>query len=48
MWARLGGSPGLTGLITKIIAKMEELGFEPETIACLTGKNIASRLAILI
>jgi phosphotriesterase-related protein len=48
MWSRLGGTPGLTGLVTKIIAKMEELGFEPETIACLTGKNIADRLAISI
>jgi phosphotriesterase-related protein len=46
MWARLGGSPGLTGLVTKIIAKMEQLGFERETIQCLTGKNIADRLAI--
>jgi phosphotriesterase-related protein len=45
MWTRLGGSPGLTGLVTKIIAKMEELGFEPETIQCLAGKNIARRLA---
>jgi phosphotriesterase-related protein len=45
-WTRLGGSPGLVGLVTKIIAKMEVLGFEPETIQCLTGKNIAGRLAI--
>ena len=45
MWSRLGGSPGLTGLVTQIVPRLEALGFAPGTIRSLVGENIATRLA---
>jgi predicted metal-dependent phosphotriesterase family hydrolase len=45
MWMRLGGSPGLVGLITRIIPRLVALGFGPDTIRGLVGGNIARRLA---
>lgn len=46
MWSRLGSGPGLTGLITHIIPRLEALGFEPDTIRRLVGENITCRLAL--
>lgn len=48
MWTRLGGQPGLTGLVEQIIAKLEALDFDPMTIQKLTGENIVKRLLIPI
>jgi phosphotriesterase-related protein len=45
MWSRLGGGPGLVGLITKIIPRLQNIGFEQSTIERLVGQNIANRLA---
>ena len=45
LWRRLGGAPGLTGLITTIIPRLVESGFSQATIRKLTGENIAVRLA---
>jgi len=47
-WSRLGGGPGLTGLITRIIPRLQGLGCGPATIRRLTGANIAGRLATTI
>jgi phosphotriesterase-related protein len=45
LWAKMGEGPGLAGLLSRIIPKMKQLGFSPETIRNLTGGNIALRLA---
>ena len=45
LWNRLGGAPGLSGLITIIIPRLVESGFSQPTIRKLTGENIAGRLA---
>jgi phosphotriesterase-related protein len=46
-WSRLGGGPGLTGLMTRIIPRLRALGCQPTTIKRLTGANIAGQLAQL-
>lgn len=45
LWARLGQGPGLVGLFTQIIPRMESLGFGKDTIRKLAGENVLSRLA---
>ena len=45
MWSRLGGGPGLTGLVNSLVPRMYALGFGEATIQGLAGGNIASRLA---
>ncbi len=45
MWSRLGRGPGLTGLITQIIPRLQSVGFGPSTVKQLVGENIAHRLA---
>jgi phosphotriesterase-related protein len=45
MWSRMGGGPGLTGLLDVIIPRLQALGIPQESIARLTGGNIAARLA---
>ena len=45
MWSRLGGGPGLTGLLEQIIPRLLSLGLEAETVNKLCGANIATRLA---
>lgn len=44
-WTRMGDGPGLTGLFTKIIPRLEAIGLERETILKLVGENIATVLA---
>jgi phosphotriesterase-related protein len=46
MWSKLGGGPGLAGLITQIVPQMEARGFEPSTIRRLVGENIAFQLTL--
>jgi predicted metal-dependent phosphotriesterase family hydrolase len=48
MWVRLGGQPGLTGLVEQIIPKLEAAGFDPMSIQKLTGENIIRRLLLPI
>jgi predicted metal-dependent phosphotriesterase family hydrolase len=45
MWTRLGGTPGLTGLVTQIVPRLQAVGFGETTISQLVGGNIANRLA---
>jgi len=45
-WMRMGGGPGLTGLIHQIIPGLEKIGLDEKSIQKLTGKNIAQRLAL--
>ena len=45
-WIRMGGAPGLTGLIHQIIPALAENGLAENTIKKLTGVNIAQRLAL--
>lgn len=45
MWGRLGGGPGLTGLMTQIRPRLQAMGASREVVDRLTGGNIASRLA---
>jgi len=44
-WQRMGGSPGLTGLLTQIHPRLVEIGLTPEQINAMLGGNIARRLA---
>jgi len=44
-WVRMGGGPGLTGLIQQVIPGLEKIGLDEKSIQKLTGKNIAQRLA---
>jgi phosphotriesterase-related protein len=46
MWSRMGGGPGLTGLLDAIIPRLTGLGIPQKSIARLVGGNIASRLAL--
>jgi phosphotriesterase-related protein len=45
MWARMGEGPGLTGMFSHIIPRLEALGFEQAVINKLVGENIVNRLA---
>jgi phosphotriesterase-related protein len=45
MWRRLGGEPGQKAFTGQILPRLQTLGFEPETIQHLMGKNIAGLLA---
>lgn len=45
LWARKGDGPGLSGLITQITPRLENLGIPTEIIHGLVGQNIAARLA---
>jgi predicted metal-dependent phosphotriesterase family hydrolase len=45
MWARMGEGPGLTGMFSHIIPRLESLELEPITIDKLVGGNIVARLA---
>ena len=45
LWSRFGGAPGLVGIFTRIIPRLRDIGFEPETVESLVGQNIAVRLA---
>jgi phosphotriesterase-related protein len=45
-WQRLGGGPGLAGLLTQIRPRLEQIGFDAATIRQLLGGNIISRLAL--
>lgn len=44
-WQRLGGSPGLTGLFSTILPRLQGLGLGPATIGRLMGSNVADWLA---
>ncbi len=46
LWQRLGGGPGLVGLITQIRPRLEQMGFDALTIQQLLGGNIVGRLAL--
>lgn len=46
MWSRMGGGPGLAGLITQIQPRLERLGTAREVVEGLIGGNIARRLAL--
>ncbi len=45
LWSRFGKGPGLVGLATQIVPRLQAMGFAPATIRRLTGHNIAHRLA---
>lgn len=45
MWANYAGSPGLIGLFTQIIPRLQDFGFTDQTISNLTGNNVVERLA---
>jgi len=45
MWSRLGRGPGLVGLVSALIPRLQQLGFEAATVKGLVGGNIAGRLA---
>lgn len=45
-WVRMGGGPGLTGMIQQVIPGLEKMGLDEKSIQKLTGKNIAQRLAM--
>ena len=45
MWSKLGNGPGLTGLITRILPRLERIGIMAEHIDELVGRNIVNRLA---
>ena len=45
MWRRLGGEPGQTAFTGQILPRLQNLGFGPDTIQQLMGKNIAGLLA---
>lgn len=45
MWARMGKGPGLTGLITQIIPRLERFGCDADSVHRLTGGTISARLA---
>jgi predicted metal-dependent phosphotriesterase family hydrolase len=48
MWARLGGGPGLVGLIRHIVPRLQAVGCGASTIRRLVGENIVNRLAYRI
>lgn len=45
MWSRLGTGPGLAGLTTCIVPRLQSIGFALATVQRLVGENIAARLA---
>ncbi len=45
MWKHLGGDPGLTGFLTRIPSRLEQMGVGRESVRQLVGGNIAHRLA---
>ena len=45
LWSRLGAGPGLAGLVTRIVPRLQEIGCSPATIKRLVGENITTRLA---
>ena len=44
LWSRLGGGPGLVGLVTRVVPRLQEIGCTPATIKRLVGENITTRL----
>jgi 5-phospho-D-xylono-1,4-lactonase len=46
MWARIGGGPGLVGLIDTIQRRLLDSDLNPELVFGLVGGNITARLAI--
>jgi hypothetical protein len=45
MWASLVNGPGLKGLSTQIIPRLDTIGCDAESIRRLSGATISSRLA---
>lgn len=48
LWQRLGGGPGLVGLLTQVRPRLEQMGFDATTIRQLLGENIIGRLLLPI
>lgn len=46
LWRRLGGGPGLVGLLAQIRPRLEQMGFDAPTVRQLLGGNIVGRLAL--
>lgn len=46
LWQRLGGGPGLVGLLTHIRPRLQQIGFDELTVQQLLGANIIGRLAL--
>ncbi len=44
-WKQLGGGPGMAGFLTRIWARLAQMGTKAESIRRLMGGNIAQRLA---
>ena len=45
MWSEIGDGPGLVGFLTTVRTRLLSMQLAPQTVADLTGRNIARRLA---
>lgn len=46
LWSKIGGGPGITAFVTKVVQRLETMAYSKQTIQAMNGGNIAARLAI--